>query len=228
MNAVERALELTRDATVLGLGSGRAAARFVKGLGARLTASKERVRGVATSEETARLAREAGIELVSLADVEALDATVDGADEVDPHLDLLKGWGRALVREKVVASASRRLIIIAGEEKLVPALGHRGKLPIEVLPFALAFCERRLRALGLDPRADRRDGKLFVTDNGNHILDCGTGPIADPRRLEDDIHSIPGIVGTGLFLGMADVVLIGKGDGMELADEKRRTPGRKT
>ena len=223
MNAVDRALELTREASVLGLGSGRAAALFVKGLGARVSASKGRVRGVATSEETARLAREAGIELASLAEVDTLDATVDGADEVDPRLDLVKGWGRALVREKVVASASRMLIIIAGEEKLVPTLGHRGKLPIEVLPFALAFCEKRLRALGLEPRADRRDGKLFVTDNGNHILDCGTGPIADPHRLEEDIRSIPGVVGTGLFLGMADVVLVGKGDRMELADERRRT-----
>jgi len=227
MNAVERALELTREATALGLGSGRAAARFVEALGARLSATKARVRGVATSEETARLAREAGIELVSLAEVNTLDATVDGADEVDPRLDLIKGWGRALLREKVVAAASRTLIIIAGEEKLVPALGHRGKLPVEVLPFALAFCEKKLRGLGLEPKADRRDGKLFVTDNGNHIVDCGTGPIADPRRLEEDIRSIPGVVGTGLFLGMADVVLIGKGDRMELADEMRRTHGGK-
>ena len=138
-----------------------------------------------------------------------------------PSLDLIKGYGRALVREKIVAASSRRLIILVGEEKLVPKLGTRGKLPVEVVPFALPLCERRLSELGCRPVADVRDGRLFVTDNGNHILDCQIGPIADPAGLDADIRAIPGVVGTGLFLGMADTVLIGSRDDFKLIDEKR-------
>src|SRR5207245_10239217 len=127
----------------------------------------------------AAAAAEAGIPLVSLADAGVLDATVDGADEVDPNLDLIKGYGRALVREKIVAASSRRLIILVGEEKLVPRLGTRGKLPVEVIPFALPLCERRLGELGCRPVPYVREGELFRTDNGNHILDCQLEPIPD-------------------------------------------------
>jgi ribose 5-phosphate isomerase A len=147
---------------------------------------------------------------------------VDGADEVDPNLDLIKGYGRAMVREKIVAASSRRLIILVGEEKLVPRLGTRGKLPVEVTPFALPLCERRLTELGCRPVADRRDGSLFVTDNGNHILDCQVDPIADALKLESDIRAIPGVVGTGLFLGMADTVLVGDRSDFRMIKEMRR------
>jgi len=138
--------------------------------------------------------------------------TVDGADEVDPQLDLIKGYGGALVREKVVAAASRREIILVGSEKLVAVLGSRGKLPVEVIPFAAAFCARRLAALGCRPQIRSADGGPFVSDGGNYILDCGVDPIAAAQELENAIRDIPGVVGTGLFINIADVVLVGEGD----------------
>src|SRR5262245_45590260 len=212
MTIDERALELVPDGSRIGLGSGRAAQAFVKALGERARNGSIHVHGVPTSEETANLARKEGIPLLTLAEAGVLELTVDGADEVDPNLDLIKGYGRALVREKVVAASSRRLIILVGDEKLVPQLGTRGKLPVEVTPFALPLCERRLGELGCRPVPYRQGNSLFLTDNGNHILDCEVGPIADPAKLELDIRAIPGVVGTGLFLGMADTVLVGERD----------------
>ena len=141
-------------------------------------------------------------------------------------LDLIKGYGRDLVREKIVAASSRRLIILVGDEKLVPQLGTRGKLPVEVVPFALPLCERRLRDLGCQPVPYFRGGSLFVTDNGNHILDCQIHPIPDPARLEMDIRAIPGVVGTGLFLGMADTVLVGDPNDFRFIEERRRGDNR--
>src|SRR5205085_2376594 len=150
-----------------------------------------------------------GIALVTLAGAGTLELTVDGADEVAPNLDMVKGYGRAFVREKIVAASSRRLVILVGDEKLVPQLGTRGRLPVEVVPFALPLCERRLAQLGCRPVPDRQGNDLLVTDNGNHIFDCQIDPIRDAPRLEMDIRAIPGVVGTGLFLGMADTVLVG-------------------
>jgi ribose 5-phosphate isomerase A len=222
MTIVERALELVSNGSRIGLGSGRAAQAFVKALGERLRNGSIRVSGVPTSEETANLARQVGIPLLTLAEAGILDLTVDGADEVDPNLDLIKGYGRALVREKIVAASSRQLIILVGEEKLVPRLGTRGKLPVEVTPFALPLCERRLGELGYRPVPYVRSGSLFVTDNGNHILDCQIGPIADPLQLELDLRAIPGVVGTGLFLGMANTVLVGDRNDFRLIEDKRR------
>jgi ribose 5-phosphate isomerase A len=208
-----RALELVSDGTVVGLGSGRAATAFVRALGERVRRGL-RVRGVPTSEATAAVARAAGIPLIGLADVAAIDVTVDGADEVDPQLDLIKGYGGALVREKIVAAASRTVIILVGSEKLVPVLGSRGIVPVEVIPFAVAFCTRRLTALGCRPTMREVHGRPFTTDSGNYILDCAVDPIADPQQLEDAMRAIPGVVGTGLFLGIADVVLVGEATGV--------------
>jgi ribose 5-phosphate isomerase A len=222
MTIIERALELVPNDSRIGLGSGRASQAFVKALGERVRAGGLRVHGVPTSEETASLARREGIPLLTLAESDILDLTVDGADEVDQNLDLIKGYGRALVREKIVAASSRRLIILVGDEKLVPRLGTRGKLPVEVTPFALPLCERRLAALGCQPVPFRQGESLFVTDNGNHIVDCQIKPIPDAVRLELDIRAIPGVVGTGLFLGMADTVLIGDRDTFRLTEERRR------
>jgi ribose 5-phosphate isomerase A len=222
MTIVERALELVPNDSRIGLGSGRAAQAFVKVLGERVRTGKLRVQGVPTSKETEKLAREEGIPLLTLAEAGILEMTADGADEVDPNLDLIKGYGRALVREKIVAASSRRLIILVGEEKLVPQLGTRGKLPVEVLPFALPLCEQRLSELGCRPVPYRQGNDLFLTDNGNHILDCQIDPIPDARKLEMDIRAIPGVVGTGLFLGMADTVLVGDQDSFRLIVEKQR------
>jgi ribose 5-phosphate isomerase A len=229
MTIVERALELVPDGCRIGLGSGRASQSFVKALGECVRKGRLRVQGVPTSEETARLAQRESIALCTLAEAGVLELTVDGADEVDPKLDLIKGYGRALVREKIVAASSRRLIILVGEEKLVPKLGTRGKLPVEVLPFALALCERRLGELGCQPVPYRDQGRLFVTDNGNHILDCQVEPIDDAARLELGIRAIPGVVGTGLFLGMADTVLVGDPADFQMVEERHRTrePGQK-
>ncbi len=139
-----------------------------------------------------------------------------------PRLDLIKGYGRDLVREKIVAASSRRLVILVGDEKLVSQLGTHGKLPVEVVPFGLPLCERRLGELGCQPIPYFQRGSLFVSDNGNHILDCQIHPIHNATRLEEDIRAIPGVVGTGLFLGMADTVLVGEPNDFRFLEERRR------
>jgi ribose 5-phosphate isomerase A len=223
MTIFETALEMVPPNATLGLGSGRAAAAFVDALAERVKSGRVSIRGgVPTSSGTAEQATRLGLPTLTLAEAGELDLTVDGADEVAPDLGLIKGYGRAMVREKVVAAASRRLVILVGRDKLVNRLGQRGKLPVEVVPFALAVCERRLRSLGLDPVPYEADGKLFLTDNGNHILDCRCGPIADPVGLENALRAVPGVVGTGLFLGMADTVLVGEGDNFRLVEERSR------
>ena len=220
MTIYERALELVPDGSAIGLGSGRAAWAFVGLLGDAVRAGRLNVRGVPTSAETARIAQEAGVPLVALDEAGVLALTVDGADEVDPRLNLIKGYGRALVREKVVAAASRHLVVLVGDEKLVPRLGTRGSLPVEVVPFAVPLCVRRLTELGLRPVLWIAGGKPGETDNGNHILDCGTEPIADSARLEADVRAVPGVVGTGLFLGVADRVLVGARTDFRLIEER--------
>jgi ribose 5-phosphate isomerase A len=225
MTIYERALDFLAAGDVVGLGSGRASSAFIRLLGERVRGGFA-VRGVPTSEESARLAREVGIPLVSLEEGFPLAVTVDGADEVDPHLNLIKGYGRALVREKIVAASSRKLVILVGPGKEVPVLGERGKLPVEVVPFALPLCKRRLAELGYTPTLYERDGRSFVTDNGNHILDCAVGPIQDPAGLEAKLRAVPGVVGTGLFLGMADLVLVGD-DQFQLMAERSRSGDRK-
>jgi len=214
-----RALGLVRDGTVVGLGTGRAATAFLHALAGRVRDGC-RVKGVPTSEETERVARELGIPLVGLeAD---LDLTVDGADEVDPELNLIKGDGGALVRERIVAAASARQVILVTRDKLVEVLGSHGRLPVEVLPFALPLCRRRLEALGLKPVLRTEEDRPFVTDNWNVIVDCATGPIEDPHALERTILTIAGVVDTGLFLGIADTVLVADGVTVRELDRRRR------
>jgi ribose 5-phosphate isomerase A len=214
--SAQRALEFVEDGQTLGLGTGRAAAAFVRALGARVQQGL-RVRGVPTSEATAELARELGIPLLSLEEAGSLDVTFDGADEVDPGLEVIKGYGGALVREKIVAASSRKLVILVGAEKLVSRLGERGKLPVEVVPFGLALCRRRLADLGCEGvvRLDE-DGSAYRTDNDNPILDCKVAPIDDPALLDQQILGIPGVVGTGLFVGMADAIVVQDGDDVEV------------
>jgi ribose 5-phosphate isomerase A len=211
----ERALEYVCEGCIVGLGTGRAATAFIHALGERVQAGLK-VRGVPTSEESARLAVQLGIPLATLADVEAIDVDIDGADEVDPQCNLIKGYGGALMREKIVAAASKTVVILVGDEKLVPALGSRGLVPVEVLPFALPFCHRKLAALGFASELRLKDGKPFVTDNGNAILDCRVSALPDPMTAERAISAIPGVVGTGFFLGIANAVLISRGETVEV------------
>ncbi|HSE91964.1 MAG TPA: ribose-5-phosphate isomerase RpiA [Methylomirabilota bacterium] len=214
----DRALSFVREDTIVGLGSGRAATAFVKSLGARVGQGL-RITGVPTSDATAALARSVGIPLVGL-DAGDLDIAVDGADEVAPNLDLVKGWGGALVRERIVAMAARRRVILVDSEKLVDRLGRRGRVPVEVLPFATAFCQRKLSALGCRPALRMADGRPFVSDNWNVILDCALDPIDDPRALERAIRAIPGVIDTGLFLDVADTVLVWDGGVVRALERK--------
>jgi ribose 5-phosphate isomerase A len=218
--AAARALEQVHDGMRLGLGSGRAATAFVRALGGRVREGL-RIRGVPTSEDTGRLARELGVPLAGL-DEGPLDLTVDGADEVDPRLDLIKGYGGALVRERIVAAASRRVMILVGREKLVPVLGARGRLPVEVLPFAAPLTIRELADLGCRPALRLEAGRPFVSDNGNWIVDCGVRPIEAPAAFARDLRALPGVVDAGLFIGVADLVLVADGAGVQAMRRSER------
>ena len=220
----QRALEYVREETVVGLGTGRAATAFVRALGARV-ADGFRVRGVPTSDSTEALARELGIEILTLEEAGRIDTTFDGADEVSPNLDLIKGYGGAHVREKIVAASSDRLIILVGDEKLVSRLGQRGRVPVEVVPFGLVLARQQLTALGCPPTLRELDGSPVVTDNGNVILDCAVDAIENPAALEREILSVPGVLGTGLFVGMADVVLVQEGDQVRAMQRARSAAG---
>lgn len=210
------ALAFVEEGQTLGLGTGRAAEAFVRALGRRVKDGL-RVRAVPTSERTAALAGGLGIPLITLAEALRLDVTFDGADEVDPRLDLIKGYGGALVREKIVAASSDRLVVLVGEEKLVTQLGERGKLPVEVIPFGAALARERLRALGCEPVLRKTaGGEPYLTDNDNLILDCKVEPIDRPGELDAAITTIPGVLGTGLFVGMATAVVVQRGDDVEV------------
>lgn len=217
--AAVQAVDHVQDGMVLGLGTGSTTAYAIDELGARIAAGRLRhVIGVPTSEATARRAQALGIPLTTLVEHPVLDLVIDGADEVDPQLDLIKGLGGALLREKIVAVAARRFITIVDESKLVTRLGTRGPLPVEVTQFAWEAHARWLSGLGC--RADLRreaDGAPYVTDNGNYIIHC-TFPdgIADARALDARLHAQPGILEHGLFLGLATEVIVAGHDGVRI------------
>ena len=216
--AAEAAVALIDDGARVGLGSGRAAAAFVERLAARARAGLS-VECVATSEVAARQARAAGLQLIELAEGTQLDITVDGADEVAPNLNLVKGRGGAFVRERIVAASSRRQVIVVGPEKLVEALGQTGPIPVEIIPMALGLCTRRLKDLGVRPalRVDAESGRPFVSDNGNLIVDVTLAATllnaAAARAFDAELRSIPGVVDTGLFIATAERVLVGYPNG---------------
>jgi len=223
------AVGLVADGAKVGLGTGRAASAFVDALGARVREGL-RIVGAATSEATAKQARALGIEMIDLDEDVVLDLTVDGADEVAPNLDLVKGWGGALVRERIVAASSRRQVILVGPEKLVERLGQRGRIPVEVIPLARGLVARELRALGLTPTVRLgAGGAPFHTDNGNLTLDCAPrAPLADgaaARTLESAILAVPGVVDTGLFLGTAERVMVGHPGGRVEVRTRGGRPG---
>jgi ribose 5-phosphate isomerase A len=203
----------------LGLGTGSTARHFVELVGKRVAGGLE-IRCAATSEATEVQAKALGIPLSSLDELVELDLTVDGADEIDPKLRLIKGGGGALLREKIVASASKRMVVIADSIKLVPRLGAF-PLPIEVVPFGLAatrqHIERAFAQLGLAGPIRLRGGSSpFVTDGGHYILDCSLGAIAEPEELSQILSPIPGVVEHGLFIGLAHAAIIADAEGVEV------------
>jgi len=214
--AAHRAADLIEDGMIVGLGSVSTATLFIKLLGERV-AQGLHLRGIASSIASENLARSLKIPIVDFEACPVIDLTVDGADEVAPGLALIKGGGGALLREKIVASASKKFMIVADRSKLVARLGHF-PLPVEVIPMAAPLVRRKLEALGLSPTLRHHpDGKICFTDNSNLLLDCASGDelIRDPERLAASIRAMVGVVEHGLFLGMADVALIADEDGVE-------------
>src|SRR5277367_4320284 len=215
----ERALQLVKPGMKLGLGSGSTARQFVDLVGERVKAGLG-VRCVATSEATATQAKALGIPLSTLDELLELDLTVDGADEVDPRLRLIKGGGGALLREKIVAAASKRMAVIVDSTKLVRVLGAF-PLPVEVVPFGLkatrGHIERALAGLGLaGPIRLRGGSEPFITDGGHYILDCSLGAIDQPERLGESLSMIPGVVEHGLFVGLARTAIIAGAEGVQV------------
>jgi ribose 5-phosphate isomerase A len=209
--AAEAALRFVESGMVVGLGTGSTADFFLRALAAAIKGKQLRdIRGVPTSSQSERRAIELGIPLTTLAEHPRPDVTIDGADEVAPNLDLIKGLGGALLREKIVAQNSAKLVIIVGADKTVQKLGSKSMLPVEVAQFAHAVQETFLRSLGGQPVLRRAaNGEAFVTDNGNYIYDCRfSAGIGAPHDLEHSLRSRAGIVETGLFLGIASVALI--------------------
>ena len=210
-----QAVEYVTDDMVVGLGTGSTAEYAIRILGRRV-AQGLHVQAVPTSEASARLARKLGIEILALEGGLVVDLTIDGADEVDPGLNLIKGLGGALLREKIVARCSTRLIIIVDSSKTVPRLGTRSPLPVEVVPFAWSLVRHHLGEEGLraELRQDADTGRPYETDNGNLILDCHfPRGIDDPVRTESWINALPGVVENGLFIDRADLVIVGQENG---------------
>ena len=213
--AARKAVEYIGDGMVVGLGTGSTAEFAIRALGERVKAEGLEIQCVPTSEASAALGEQVGLDIQSFEDNPVIDLTIDGADEVDPDLNLIKGLGGALLREKIVAAASTREIIIIDPGKLVDRLGTRAPLPVEVIPFAWGLAQMRL--MDVAQRAELRranDGELYVTDNGNLILDCHfPDGIDDAATLDRRIDEIPGVVENGLFVDLTDIVVVGLDDG---------------
>jgi ribose 5-phosphate isomerase A len=221
--AAMRAIEEVEDGMVLGLGTGSTAAFVVEGLGARV-AQGLKVVGIPTSERTAAQARRLGIPIATFAEHQRLDLTIDGADEVQRGtLDLIKGLGGALLREKIVAAASDRLVIVVDQEKLVEQLGDHTPVPVEVTQFGWQATAAALAMLGCVPERRYAAGEQpFITDGGNYILDCRFGPLADPGAVERSIALIVGTVESGLFVGRSSMVVVASTAGVELMTPPQR------
>jgi ribose 5-phosphate isomerase A len=220
----EAVARYVRDGMRLGLGTGSTASAMIEALAARLADGDLRdISGVPTSEATAALCRRLDVPLTTLAETPELDVVIDGADEIDPGLDLIKGLGGAHLREKVVASAGRAMIVVADESKLVARLGERAPLPVEVVGFALPVCERALCDLGWEATRRRAaDGTPFVTDEGNAIVDCRRDDWAHPAALAAAVKAVPGVVEHGFFLGMAAAAVVGTPDGVRVLERGSR------
>ena len=209
------AVKHVKDGFVIGLGSGSTAAYMIKEIGRRVSENGLRVLAVPSSSQAMLLAASSGVPVTTLDEHPVLDLVIDGADEIDPNFDMIKGGGGALLREKIVASSAKRVVIVADETKLVDKLGAF-KVPVEVLPFGLAKAIAGIKELDGVPvvREGQRKMGPVVTDNGNYIIDADFGLIDDAAELDKRLKMIPGVLETGLFIGLADVVYLGKSDGV--------------
>ncbi|WP_304956800.1 ribose-5-phosphate isomerase RpiA [Virgibacillus salidurans] len=210
----EEAVKYIEDGMKVGLGSGSTVYWMIKKLGEYVEQGLD-VAGVPTSETTAQWAKEFGVPLTDFSETKQLDVTIDGADEVDENLHLIKGGGGALLREKIVASAAKSFIIIVDSSKRVAQLGAF-PLPVEVIPFGWEVTANNISTLGCVPKLRQKDGEVFVSDNGNYILDCPFDKISDPVKLHKELKSLVGVVESGLFIGMADKIVVGKDDKVEV------------
>ncbi|UZD14943.1 ribose-5-phosphate isomerase RpiA [Virgibacillus natechei] len=210
----EEAVKYIEDGMKVGLGSGSTVYWMIKKLGEYVEQGLD-VTGVPTSQTTAQWAKEFGIPLTDFSELKQLDVTIDGADEVDENLHLIKGGGGALLREKIVASAAKELIIIVDRSKKVAHLGAF-PLPVEVIPFGWEVTANNISTLGCVPKLRQKDGEVFISDNGNYILDCPFDKIPNPKTLHKELKSLVGVVETGLFVGMTDKVIVGEGDEVEV------------
>jgi ribose 5-phosphate isomerase A len=224
-NAAYAAVQHVKDGFVVGLGSGSTAAYAIEALGERVKRERLSVLGVPTSYQAFLLAVRHGIAVTTLEEHPVLDLDIDGADQIDSKLNLIKGMGAALAREKIVATASKQFVVIADKSKKVKTLGESGQaVPVEVLPFAIALVKRRIEAAG--GKAFLREGKgkvgPVITDNGNAVLDANFGVITDVMKLELKLKMIPGVVETGLFVGLADIAYVGTASAVETIESKRK------
>ncbi len=215
--AAEAAAALVQDGMIVGLGTGSTAALFVEALSLRLAADRLRIKGIPTSRNTEDLARSLGIPLGSFAEDAQIDLAVDGADEIERGtVCLIKGHGGALLREKIVAAASRRMVVIADETKLVDRLGSLVAVPVEVVQFGWQATAGRLAKIGGNPSLRfGKDGVPYLTDGGNFIIDCAFGPIGDPKEVAHRLDHIVGVIEHGLFLGYASEAIVAGRDGVK-------------
>jgi len=220
LQAAIAALDTIKDGMIVGLGSGSTASLFIRELGTRVQGGL-RVKGIPSSEESRKLADEVGVPLTTLAEHHSIDVTVDGADEVSESLDLTKGLGGALVREKIVAHASRRVIIVVDESKLVDKLGRKTPIPVEVIPFSAVVVQAQLKRWGGDAQPRVKNGQVFVSDNGNWILDWRYGTVDQPVVLEKQLKSVTGVVDSGIFANVASLVIAATSTGIR----KMQRPG---
>lgn len=220
--AAIEAVKHIKDGCVIGLGSGTTATYAMQEIGRKIREEKLSVLGISTSHQTTSLAVTHGIPLTTLNEHPRPDIAIDGADQVDPKLNLIKGTGAALTREKIVDSSARFLIIVVDETKLTEKLGQNQAVPVEVLPFALTTLTNKFEMMGGKPglRLSESGKEPLVTDNGNFILDVDFGPMRKPRELDREIKSIPGVVETGLFIGMTDIAYVGCEKGVKKLERK--------
>jgi len=211
--AAEKAVEYVEDDMIIGLGTGSTVAYAIKKLGEKIKKGL-RVEAVPTSQQTKKLAAEQGVPLIELDESTIIDLTIDGADEVDSELNLIKGGGGALTREKIVAYHSERVVIVIDESKIVKRLGCDFPVPVEVVRFGWSATKKAIEGLGGRCELRRIMNEVYITDNQHYIIDCDFGPIDAPEDLDVALHNIPGVIETGLFIGLADEVIVGSNQGV--------------